>query len=324
MDLLRFRLAAENDLPICQELLHPGFRLNPTARRRLSQLWQDIRRDTLTFVVIEDAARPHPDSIEAFGASAFVTDAFAREFTDNPSPYVSALVYEQMVEGRSPVLSQSQVRDANSSSGLNLVVLHFGLRNHDMANARTQAALQVGSAAFYFCHAGYRLKLLINEVYGAQHASYMTAGGVPLFADFATGGNPVPADVPAEHRPFLFVQRREAIAPGAVNPNSFLFHAPRPQLGFSEAEQRVLLRALLSESDIQIAEALGVTLDTVKKTWRRAYDRVARAAPYLPGIGDNEGAVNRRGMEKRRHLLEYLRMHLEELRPYHKNAAIST
>jgi hypothetical protein len=322
VELLRFRLATEIDLPTCRELLHPGFQLHAAARRHLVRLWSDMCRGNAMFSVIEDAARPHPEGIEAFGASVFVTDAFAQEFTDNPTPYVAALVYERLLTGRSPVLSPAQIRAANSSTGLNLVVLHFGLRDHDLANARTQAALQVGSAAFYFGHAGYQLKLLINEVYGAQHANYMKAAGVPLRTDFGNDSNPSLVHVPKAHRPFLFVQRREEIIPNAINPNSLLFHSPRPQLGFSELEQRVLLRGLLSESDVQIAAGLGVTLDTVKKTWRRAYDRVARVAPYLPGVSREQPTADRRGTEKRRHLLEYVRTHLEELRPHHKSVAV--
>jgi hypothetical protein len=43
------------------------------------------------------------------------------------------------------------------------------------------------------------------------------------------------------------------------------------------------------------------------------YARVAREAPFLiPGDLPSSGM---RGQEKRRHLLDYIRMHLEELRP---------
>ena len=81
----------------------------------------------------------------------------------------------------------------------------------------------------------------------------------------------------------------------------------------------MILRALLNESDSEIASAMTISLDAVKKTWRRAYDRVAMAAPSLLGKA-TAAASNRRGTEKRRHLLEYLRDHLEELRPTSKRA----
>jgi DNA-binding CsgD family transcriptional regulator len=315
---LRYRLAAESDLETCRTLLHPGCRLGAGVGDKLVDLWAKLLASgALTFSIIEDPRRAHPDGIKAFGASVFVTDPFAEEFSRTPLPYLSGIIYQRIVAGRSPVLTRRQVRDANSSSGLNLVVLHFGLRNHDMANDETQRALQVGSAAFFFLHAGYQLKVLLNEVYGRQQADFMTAGGAGLRIDFAESSRPELVHLPREHHPYLFIQRKESMTPAAVNPLSYLFHSPRPQFGFSPTEQTVLLRGLLNESDVKIATALGVALDTVKKAWRRAYERAALVTPYLFEYGDLPGSADEhRGKEKRRHLLEYLRTHLEELRPF--------
>jgi hypothetical protein len=83
---------------------------------------------------------------------------------------------------------------------------------------------------------------------------------------------------------------------------------------------------MLNESDAEIAAHAGVSLDSVKKTWRRAFERAAAVAPHLfaadhapegRGPARARDACNQsRGSEKRRHLLEHLRLHLEELRPY--------
>jgi hypothetical protein len=315
---VRFRLATEHDLPTCRTLLHPGFRASPAVRDQMVRLWTELLAIRPgTFGVIESPARPHPDAIEAFGFSVFVTDRFAEAICGCPRPYLAALIYEDMLGGRSPVLSQGEIRDANASDGLNLAVLHFGLRDPDMTKERTQRALQAGIAAFCFFHGGYRLKVLLQEVYGQQQAEYVCAGGGRVFAGFDGGaGAGVPTGIPPEHRPFLFVQRREWLTRAAVSPLSSLFHTPRPQLGFSAAEQHVLVRALLNESDVEIAKALGVPLDAVKKTWRRTYERMATAIPYLLDRPERAEVANHRGREKRRHLLEYLRNHLEELRPY--------
>jgi hypothetical protein len=310
---LHYRLTTADDLPTCREMLHPGLRIGQDARDRLVSLWTELLPRSTTFAVIEDPARPHPDSIEAFGASVFVTDAFAAAFSSGPRPYLSAIIYDEILSGRSPVLTRAQIRESNSSTGLNVAVLHFCLRNPDMSDARTQKALQAGSAAFYFCHAGYKLNAMLHEVYGAQHAGYMKTGGFRLLTDFDDGAFPEVANAPPAHRPFLFLLRREWMEPAAVSQLAFLFQAPRPQFGFSQTERHVLLRALLNEPDVQIAASLGVPLDTVKKVWRRAYERVAHVMPYL--LHSTQPAGTHRGTEKRRHLLEYLRSHLEELRP---------
>jgi hypothetical protein len=319
---VRFRLATEHDLPTCRTLLHPGFRASPAVRDQMVRLWTELLASRPgTFGVIEDSARPHPDAIEAFGFSVFVTDRFAEAICGCPRPYLAALIYEDMLGGRSPVLSQGEIRDANASDGLNLAVLHFGLRDPDMTKERTQRALQAGMAAFYFFHGGYKLKVLLQEVYGKQQADYVCAGGGRVFGDFDGSAGVGVAGAPAEHRPFLFVQSRKWVTPAAVSPLSSLFHTPKPQLGFSPTEQHVLVRALLNESDVEIAAALSVPLDAVKKAWRRIYERMATAIPYLLDRPEQAELTNHRGREKRRHLLEYLRHHLEELRPYSKGQA---
>jgi DNA-binding CsgD family transcriptional regulator len=157
-------------------------------------------------------------------------------------------------------------------------------------------------------HSGFHLRLIVNEVFGAG-ARYMEAGGFRLaYAE-------APAPAARGDDPRMFVLRRESIAPGAIHPLSFLFHAAAPRLGFSVGQQRVLHQALLNRSDTEIASALGISLDAVKKTWRRIYERVTTELPYLSGVAGNEGR-ERRAAERRRHLLEYLRHHMEEIRPW--------
>ncbi|HEX5420258.1 MAG TPA: hypothetical protein VFY39_09675 [Gammaproteobacteria bacterium] len=56
----------------------------------------------------------------------------------------------------------------------------------------------------------------------------------------------------------------------------------------------------------------------MKKTWISAYRRVAlRLAELLPqGASDGGALESKRGKEKKRRLLAYVRDHPEELRPY--------
>jgi DNA-binding CsgD family transcriptional regulator len=189
-----------------------------------------------------------------------------------------------------------------------------------MTNERARRVAQAGSAAFYFTHAGYRIKVLANEVFGDDEARYMEAGGFHLIDDFRNPSRLDLANVPADRWPYLFALRKEWIAPGAVNQLALLFHPLTPELGLSPSEQAVLLRALLNESDRQIADESGITADAVKKTWRRLYERMTLTAPHVLGA-EAPGQAPGRSTEKRRHLLEYMRTHPEELRPF--KAALS-
>jgi DNA-binding NarL/FixJ family response regulator len=276
---------------------------------RLPTLWRALALFG-TFSVVEDPVKPHPDSIQGFGASVFVADQFVDEFLAARRHYLDAALYERMIEGPSPVLSEAQVAEANSSDGLNLVVLNYGLRDHDLSSPSTQRVLQLGTTAFYTLHAGYKIKTILNEVFNDAAAQYMKAGGFHLqeiaAPSVATGGDgPVP---------LLFALRREWVQRGVIDPLSALFYPTPPQIGFSPAEQRVLVHALLNRSDAEIADQLGLSLDGVKKTWRRIYDRVSRRLPYLIADERKSGRAGR-SSEKRRHVLEHLRAHPEEVRP---------
>jgi hypothetical protein len=95
-----------------------------------------------------------------------------------------------------------------------------------------------------------------------------------------------------------------------------LFDYHPPKLGLSRGEQRLLLSALPGATDEHLAATLGISLPAVKKLWVSIYLRVDDHLPAL--IADSSRChlqAIRRGKEKRRRLLEYLRNHPEELRP---------
>lgn len=313
---MRYRFATAADLPTCSTLIDPGLRMPRALRQQLVALWTNlIDSGSGSLSVIEDPEAPHPHGIEAFGALVFVTDAFAQEFCAAPPPYLPALIYERMLHGRSPVLSPAQIRAGNSGAGLDLVCLHFALRNRALDDPRTRRALPVANTAFFFFVGGYRIRTLLQEVYGPEHARYMTGGGLKLRSEFAThfardANRPSP-----EEQPYLFGLTRDEVAPVAVNPLSYLFHPLAPRFGFTRTAQRVLEQALLMQTDDDIAARLGVSLDAVKKTWRAIYERVDTVAPRLFETQAVAGKPQHRRAERRRHLLEYLRTHLEELRP---------
>jgi DNA-binding CsgD family transcriptional regulator len=149
----------------------------------------------------------------------------------------------------------------------------------------------------------------------------LRAGGSLIKSDYAehyATGNPEPA---ASVRPFLMGLTREdpeSALPGTTC--SFLFERSVPRFGFSPAEQRMLLWALLVQSDSMIAERLGLSPSTLKQTWRSIYDRVSCVDPLLDASDGSPmsgtTAVTARGKEKRTRLIEYLRLHMEELRPF--------
>ena len=112
-----------------------------------------------------------------------------------------------------------------------------------------------------------------------------------------------------------WLTKKEAFAyPGSSVAGLFIYTPPR--FLFSRS-QRVLLRhALSGETCETLAASLSVSRWTVKKRWHAIYERVADVDSELlpPSIAYGAHASSR-GSERRRHLLNYLRQHLEEIRP---------
>ena len=296
-------------------MLPPGCGLESGTLLKLPVLWQEFHaRGELHGGVVVEPGGAGDGSIMSFGMAVFVQDAFLTEALDRPRPYLHARVYERISNGVSPLVPPREIAAVNTAGGLNLLILHFGLRP-GLTEDRLRAVLSAVQAGFRISHGGYRLRRVLQEAYGASQLPFMERGGFLLKSSYeddewAAGI----AALPAVERPYLMGLYRddpESRHPGAALAD--LFRSPRPRLFFSPAEQRVLLHALLDESDAAIAEALGVSHDAVKKVWRRIYSRVVAVDPGLLGPSSEDGM---RGREKRRELMRYVRYHLEELRPF--------
>jgi DNA-binding CsgD family transcriptional regulator len=134
------------------------------------------------------------------------------------------------------------------------------------------------------------------------------------------------AGIPEDKAPWVWLAtRQDALAKPAGLPLAMLFLSfSVPKFGFSMAEQDALNLALEGSTDEVIAQTMGASLSTIKKRFRGIYEKVQdkigddRGVERLASL--NDGA---RGLETRRRLLNYLREHREELRPYAAKARSS-
>jgi hypothetical protein len=308
------RLFLTEDFDRCVTLLSPAFEPSDRVRAALPSLWRRLHAAGQLHggVVVEHT------SIEvlAFGMFVFLEEDFVVELLRSPVPHVSGLVYERMLSGQSPVLSARQVAAANTAHGLNMLILHFGLAG--VASAKGPAgAIAAAQTGFRQCSTGYRLARVLQEAHAVAELPFFAAGGFLVKSEFDRFYAEHPGDrPPPERRPHLmglFRTDPECRFPG--NALADLFQpTPDPRVHFSAAEQRVLIHAVLDESDEAIAQRLGISHDAVMKTWRRIHHRVTMRAPEIvEGAADNASI---RGKERRRRLLQYLRYHPEELRPF--------
>lgn len=307
---MRYRLVRVDDFSRSLDLIHNSLTDRPELRRRLPEIWSSLfRAGSLLSAVICDAAQPESEQLLAIYLAVFVTDAYVGELLASPRPRVVMRLYERMVAGDSPVLTPEQIRAANSGTGLNCLMLHTGMRRIG-ASVNRRLAENLRDVCVLL-HAGYRTRVVMEEVLGAQARFAMEQSGFRLVTDFADHYGAAPP-LPDDH-PYLFVAAAEEQPPGIVSGCSFYFNCGDPQFDFAPVQQQVLLHALFNESDEEIAESLAISIETVRKHWRSIYRHVLEVNPrFFPGERGNGDA---RGPEKRRYLLSYLRMHLDEVRP---------
>jgi hypothetical protein len=315
---VHFRLTQPGDFQAALAFVPLAYRYAPRVRDALPELWSSLLRSgQLTSGVVEDPTATPGHQVLGVGLSVFVKDAFADEVLARPRPYLNAHLHELLLAGDAPVLSQREIAAQNAGSGLTLLPLHFCTNSLDVSVPDVLRALTAGQELFRILHSGYRVNRVVKEVVNVDLCRFMLSTGMLLATDYA---DQLPTlglgALPESERPYLLTIRSSEMPLGS--PMAAMFLAAPTRFAFSPAEQRVLLCALLRETDEEIARDLGLAQDTVRKHWKSAFQRVQSQIPgFFADNGDShlEFNGNGRGREKRRYLLRHLQMHMEELRP---------
>jgi hypothetical protein len=308
---LAVRPIEEMDFRACLALLRGRLAYPERVMTRLTRVWtQLLRDDALTATVVEMRNADGKAAIAGFGASVFVTDDWAAEARRGREPYLTERTIRRELEGPSPILRPRSIARGNAD-GLNVLILHYGESTKVAAGDRPALRYRMFESLVE-THRGYRLKDVLQEFWDEIDTEFVLHGWGRVITDYASFFERQRQKLPPPgRRPHLIgITREECHAnPGALAAPLFV-HTP-PRFFLTRAEQRMVGHALTGKTDVELARALRLALPTIKSRWRAIYDRVARVAPELLGSTHNTAS---RGQEKRRHLLEYVRRHPEELR----------
>jgi DNA-binding CsgD family transcriptional regulator len=217
-----------------------------------------------------------------------------------------------------PALNREQFAHANARAGLNVVLCFEGWAYDGLSAEQILAVRAKQSEALHLGLSGYRIKEFLADPVGEDALQWMLNAGARIRPPYSSNfRNGTFSRAASSQRPCLVgLTKKEALAnPGSSVADLFIYTPPR--FLFSRSQRILLQHALRGETCETLADSLSVSRWTVKKRWHAIYDRVADVdSELLPSPIADGPASSSRGTERRRHLLNYLRQHLEELRPF--------
>jgi DNA-binding CsgD family transcriptional regulator len=308
---IRGRPAGHADLQECTSLLPAWLQLDDRVRRALPAIWTRLLGSSgFNADVIEDLARPGGQRLLGLGMAIALPPAWQHRMRDEPPPCVASELYRALLDGDLVPLDDKALAAANAAGEVAFAVLHYHQRLTDLSDPDTLQLLAAAMALFRGAHAGWRLSALYQQGCGPE-GEYLLSMGFRARTLPAEPAGPVVYG--------LLREEAERQLPGTPVRDAFQFVPPL--MGFSGSQRRQLRLAVADLTDEQIGDELGLSAHTVKKLWRTIHQR---AAERMPDLFEETAApaaeIATRGPEKRRSLLQYLRQHPEELRPYARDS----
>jgi DNA-binding CsgD family transcriptional regulator len=304
---LVFRDPTSSDFEQCLSLLSSPLQRDPAHDGVLLDMWNHINRARCGFQVLS-ADPADITQIIHFGFGVYVSDECAAEYRRCVHPLIAQRMVADWRAGRKQFLTVDELARSNAGDGLNLLVTHYGHRDGD---PRAFIANYEGSRRAL---AGLNIRTFTAEIFTTSERDDRSMGASLGYRVLEYDPAILQTyEIPPEHAPFVWTAERDDRTTGKYAPSLLFATYSPPRFRFSDREQRLLLLALEGGTDASIARALVLSESAVKKHFRTIYDKVSNVA------GDEElfdVSFDKRGAEARRHLLNYLRDHLEELRPY--------
>jgi DNA-binding CsgD family transcriptional regulator len=305
------------DLSACVEIIaaHPvlGPRYGPSLER-LKSAWSHLLHSDAFFSLAIKETGPGWSKALSAQVACFVTNEFADEIATRPLRWMGPELANRTQSGPPVILTDSEVRLANSTDGLNLFVWPTCFPPEHETNAELRQTCQ---ALFFDLFRGFNVKRMQTQlIHPVELRMAVNSGARYLLGADPNYSQDLGKAALVVMQPHV-VEATRAMAlqqPGTWINQFFAYR--RPKIGLSRSEQRLLAAALQGGTDEELAKLLAISLSAVKKMWASVYLRVETARPSDLKFAPNENADGDRGREKKHKLLAYLRAHPEELRPY--------
>jgi len=264
---------------------------------RMPTLLEELLRNELVRLAYIESLPSHEPRL--LGGICFIDSGYVDEAHAKGSTLPNT-VFRAVLERRTPFLSLKEVGKINARRELHLMNFFGNFNDLDLSRLEMANFYEVSNRGYHFFHFGYAYRALWAEVLAAHHVQELQNQGMQIMRILT---------LPAGQTSTLMCLTRDVAQANPYLPRSGFFFPPKPRFEFSLGEQAVLELSMVDMPDDHIASSLHVSMDAIKKRWRSIYAKVDSADPELLMHMDS-------GMGQRRALLSYLRMHLEEIRPY--------
>lgn len=266
--------------------------------------------------VIEDVDREPGGRLVCCAQAVFVTDKFVEWAKSAVGPWMIRTAANSLPDGSSPLCSAAEVEEGCTERGrLNSLVTRWAHGNTWMSEEYRQCVHEFRQRTFFNMTRGYRFGQILCESVGAMAVKQAQGAGFGLWTDYDEYYRANPPAPPDERRPYLSgITREEAVEVAGSLMSHFFAYQPR-RFGFTADEREVVHYAMMGCTETATADATDNSVNRIKYLWGVLYDKVDAIDPALfASLRGDKAPTNRRGAEKRRLLLAYLRDHPEELR----------
>jgi hypothetical protein len=312
------RSAVEADLDQCLALTTDRFLYDAEHLTMLRDMWRHIitTKDGVMAVLAESSDVSH---VCYFFTAAFVSNESADGYHRLSRPKIAHTMVEEFHRGAHPFLNRLETAHANAAGTVNVVLAHHGYGElRDESTEKTRAATYQLVRKYL---SGWNLRTYTAEVFAQDSARDGKQMGEALgfHTRCYTEQQLRNAGIPPERAPWVWTAtRQDALIKSAGLGLALIFLSfSQPRFGFNFAEQDTLELALDGHTDEGIASAMNTSTATIKKRFRAIHEKIEDAT-----LDDGTALVREpvrvgvRGPESRRWILNYLRDHHEEMRPY--------
>ena len=309
-----WRKARASELDDCLAL-HPAKIGDETVGRVAAlKAWRDLydMRHAVRSVVVEKHSSGKAE-IVGFGLSAFVKKAFADAEVRNPQPGLNSRIIASVANGSSVIATYEEVREANSLSDLEQVILDTSWNIATLDESQIFQVRVILGRAYQEIHVGYRMSRILYELVDERDFVHVQNNNsfrvIDRFEEFRRAHPGARWNLDRA----LTAATTESMRADPHSIAAGLFHHfVEPQFGLTRAQQELLESALDGMDDQAASKDLSVSVAAIKRRWQAIFERVAAIRPDLCPA-DGEG---KRGIQKRQRVLAHVREHMEELRPF--------